>query len=110
MTSVAAFPCTTLPAEERAVHATFTSTLYGAAGPTCSPALYALGQSAGKAYAAVLCEPGSRAAWTAFVQAVFAFLDELDAGVGVAVELAAAKSRHDLRDIIYENADLLGSS
>jgi hypothetical protein len=105
---------TTLPTEtfalsidERDTVASFTRTLRGAAGPACSLVLFELGQNAGNAYAAALREPGSRAAWTAFVQAVFAFLDELDAGVGIALDLAAAKSRHDLRDIIYENADLL---
>jgi hypothetical protein len=108
MTTAATRPYS-LPAEERAVHAAFTNTLYDAAGNACSPKLFDLGQGAGKAYAAALGEPGSRAAWTAFVQAVFAFLDELDAGIGVAVDLAAAKSRHDLRDIIYENADLLAT-
>ncbi|MBV8299335.1 MAG: hypothetical protein JO083_07315 [Candidatus Eremiobacteraeota bacterium] len=112
MTPVAAQACTattTLKVEERAVHAAFTSTLYGAAGTACSPTLETLGRSAGKAYAAVLCEPESRAAWTMFVQSVFAFLDELDAGVGIALDHAAARSRHELRDIIYENADLLAS-
>ncbi|HEV3087812.1 MAG TPA: hypothetical protein VGX96_11355 [Candidatus Elarobacter sp.] len=98
---------TTLSGDHRDMVASLTQTLRASAGPACSPTLWELGQGAGRAYAAALGEPGSRAAWTAFVQAVFAFLDELDAGVGVALDLDAARSRHDLRDIVYENSDLL---
>jgi hypothetical protein len=59
------------------------------------------------AYAAALCEPVSRAAWTAFVQAVSDFLDELDARIGIAVDHATGKSRRELRDIVSENDDLI---
>jgi hypothetical protein len=38
---------------------------------------------------------------------VSAYLDELDASIGIAIDPACGMSRHELRDIVYENDDLL---
>jgi hypothetical protein len=97
----------TLNAEARQAYEAFNRTLHGAAGNEISRELVALSKKAVAAYAAALCEPVSRAAWTAFIQAVSDVLDELDAGIGIAVGHAASMSRHELRDIVSENDDLI---
>jgi hypothetical protein len=94
-------------AEARQAYAAFDRTLHGAVGNEISSELAALRNNAVAAYAAALCEPVSRAAWTAFVQALSDVLDELDAGIGIAVDRATGKSRRDLRDIVSENDDLI---
>jgi hypothetical protein len=93
--------------EARQAFAALDRTLRGALGNQISRELAALRNNAVAAYAAALCEPVSRAAWTAFVQAVSDFLDELDARIGIAVDHATGKSRRELRDIVSENDDLI---
>jgi hypothetical protein len=97
-----------LDADARAAHAAFQRTLYGAAGAAGSAQLAALGKAACSTHATALRDPASRSAWETFAAAVAAFLDELDAHVGLALDDAAIRARHDLRDILYENSDLVG--
>jgi hypothetical protein len=97
----------TAGAEASHAYEPFDRTLYGALGNEISNELAALRENAVAAYAAALDEPVSRAAWTAFVQAVSDFLDELDARIGIAVDHATGKSRRELRDIVSENDDLI---
>jgi hypothetical protein len=84
-------------------------TLRCALGNQISRELAARRNKAVAAYAAALCEPVARAAWTAFVQALSDFLDALDAGIGIAVDRATSQSRRELRDIVSENDDLFAA-
>jgi hypothetical protein len=97
----------TADAEARHAYEAFDRTLHGALGNEISNEVAALRENAVAAYAAALGEPVSRAAWTAFVQAVSDFLEELDSGIGIPVDRATGKSRRELRDIVSENDDLL---
>jgi hypothetical protein len=96
-----------LDTDAREAYDRFERTLRCAAGHQASPKLSALSENAGRAYASALFARTSEARWTVFVQAVSAYLDELDAGIGIAIDPACGMSRHELRDIVYENDDLL---
>jgi hypothetical protein len=105
--SAVAFTEDFLDADARASYETFERTLRCAAGRQGSPKISALIENAGRTYASALCKPSSEARWAAFVRAVSAYLNELEAGIGIAVDRACGKSRRELRDIVYENDDLL---
>ena len=109
MTAVLTQYCA-LDAEARQSYDAFNHTLHGAVGNAVSRELGALSKNAAAAYFTALREPVSRTAWTAFVQAVSDFLDELDAGIGISVDPSAGTSRRQLRDIVRENDDLIRSA
>jgi hypothetical protein len=107
--SALAFTEDLLDADARASYETFEHTLRCAAGREGSLKLTALIENAGRAYASALSKPSSEARWAAFVWAVSAYLNELEAGIGIAVDRSCGRSRRELRDIVYENDDLLES-
>jgi hypothetical protein len=96
-----------LDTDAREAYDRFKRTLCGSVGHQASPKLSALSENARKAYASALSARTSEGRWRVFVQAVSAYLDELEAGIGIAIDRACAMSRHELRDIVYENDDLL---
>jgi hypothetical protein len=107
--SALAFTEDFLDTDARASYETFERTLRCAAGRQGSLKLSALIEGAGRAYASALSKPSSEARWRTFVQAVSAYLNELDAGIGIAIDRTCGRSRRELRDIVFENDDLLES-
>jgi hypothetical protein len=107
--SAAAFTEDPVDDDAREAYEAFGRTLRCAAGHQASLKLSALIEKARRAYASALSKPTSGAHWATFVQAVSAYLDELEAGIGTAIDRACGMSRHELRDIVYENDDVLES-